>query len=209
VLTVVGAHVASVHHSLYTLLYSTIMLDDKLKVVAIHALKTLIASNQLTTPITSMELLTRVMSTKTPTSLLPDSPPPKFRLTDLSRFEHIVEDLANSWNEGVITLSRDEASRKMIIWELESRQPGHASALGPSTSQGDLGPKKRKRVIDEDADSAAGDEEDYEEDDSAGASSAMANLNADMKEVIALLQKGTAKGRLLAEQVSPRLLLFA
>lgn len=178
------------------------MLDDKLKVVAIHAIKTLIASNQLTTPITSMELLTRVMSTKTPTSLLPDSPPPKFRLTDLTRFEHIIEDLYNSWTEGVITLSRDEGSRKMTIWELESRQSGHASVLGPSTSQGDLGSRKRKWVIDEDADSAAGDEEDYEEEDNAGASSAMANLNADMKEVIALLQKGTAKGRLLAEQVS-------
>ncbi|KAF5322901.1 hypothetical protein D9619_000992 [Psilocybe cf. subviscida] len=185
--------------TLHTSLFKD-MLDDKLKVVAIHALKKLIASNQLTTPITSMELLTRVMSTKTPTSLLPDSPPPKFRLTDLTRFEHIIEDLSNSWTEGVITLSRDEGSRKMTIWELESRQSGHASVLGPSTSQGDLGSRKRKRVIDEDADSAAGDEEDYEEEDNAGASSAMANLNADMKEVIALLQKGTAKGRLLAEQ---------
>ena len=65
--------------------------------------------------------------------------------------------------------------------------------------------RKRKRIIDEDADSAAGDDDTSleEEDAIAASSSTLANLNAEMREVYTILQTSTAKGRLLAEQVSP------
>lgn len=69
--------------------------------------------------------------------------------------------------------------------------------------------RKRKRVVDEDADSAAGSEhEEEDEDEERGmgmgrkpAPSTVDSLSKDMKEVYALLQRGTARGRLLAEQV--------
>lgn len=188
------------------------MLDDQLKVVAITAFKSLIASRKITCPATSLELLTSVLTTKIPLSLFPDSPPPKFRLTDLAKFERIIEGLSNTWADGVITFSRDEASGKMIIWELTSQlagssnQPllGIGSSLGENSLSGFCS-KKRKRIIDEDADSAAGDDETFEEEDTADASfSTLANLNAEMREVYAILQRSTAKGRLLAEQVSHR-----
>lgn len=63
--------------------------------------------------------------------------------------------------------------------------------------------KKRKRVVDEDADSAAGSgdeaEESYEE--VKMPVSALESLTKDLKEVYTVLQKSTARGRLLAEQV--------
>jgi mRNA (2'-O-methyladenosine-N6-)-methyltransferase len=65
---------------------------------------------------------------------------------------------------------------------------------------------KRKRVRDEDADSAAGsgDEVDdaYEEEVQKPCTT-LANLSKELKEVYAFLQRSTAKGRLLAEQVRP------
>lgn len=191
------------------------MLDDELKVVAITALKALIASRKVNTPTTSMDLLTSVITTKMPSGLLPNSPAPKFRLTDLSRFEHILEDMANTWTDGFISFSRDEASGQMMIWELglQSLRPGTRPLLGVGSQSTDrsgnngnlsgLVSRKRKRVIDEDADSAAGDDETLlEEEDAIGASgSPLANLSAEMREVYNILQKSTAKGRLLAEQV--------
>ncbi|KJA24534.1 hypothetical protein HYPSUDRAFT_65415 [Hypholoma sublateritium FD-334 SS-4] len=157
-----------------------------------------------------MDLLISVMTTKLPQGLLPNSETPKFRLTDLARFESILEDLSNTWTEGTITFSRDTSS-KIMIWELASSQTvgstghpllgaGHQSAgtsdiLGPNS-------RKRKRIIDEDADSAAGDDDTSleEEDAIAASSSTLANLNAEMREVYTILQTSTAKGRLLAEQ---------
>ena len=94
------------------------MLDDELKVVAMTAFKSLITSQKLKTPTSSMDLLTNVITTKMPSELLPTSPAPKFRLTDLSRFERIIEDLANTWTDGFISFSRDEASGGMMIWDL-------------------------------------------------------------------------------------------
>jgi len=71
-----------------------------------------------------------------------------------------------------------------------------------STELSVLGSRKRKRVVDEDADSAAGDEETLlEEDVLGGSTSSLAKLSADMREAYMILQKSTAKGRLLAEQV--------
>lgn len=191
------------------------MSDDTLKIVVITALQSLLSSRKLNTPIASMDLLTSVMTTKMPLELLPnDIPTPRFRLTDLSRFEKIVEDLSQTWTEGKVVISRDDVSKKLMIWEVVLQQQNGllgsnklfmgAGSFPSVASGGDAsgsGSRKRKRVVDEDADSAASDEEDYldEEEDNAGNS--LASLSKEMREVYTILQKSTAKGRLLAEQV--------
>ncbi|KIM45851.1 hypothetical protein M413DRAFT_440903 [Hebeloma cylindrosporum] len=186
------------------------MSDDELKVVVTTAFKMLLSSRKVNTPATSLDLLTGVMTCKMPSGLLPSTPTPKFRLTDLARFERIVEDLSNTWADGVITYSRDEASGRMMIWELSSPfgSSGGRPLLGSSSSSSlrstelsGLNSRKRKRVVDEDADSAAGDDETLlEEDVLGGSTSGLTKLSADMREVYMILQKSTAKGRLLAEQ---------
>ena len=189
------------------------MSHEELKLVVTMAFKILIASRTIAPPITSMDLLTSVMTTKLPEGLLPNSATPKFRLTDLARFESILEDLSNTWAEGMITFSRDVSS-KMMIWELTSSHTAGSSGhpllgAGQHPAGGSDLPgsnlRKRKRIIDEDADSAAGDDDTSleEEDAIAASSSTLANLNAEMREVYTILQTSTAKGRLLAEQVSP------
>jgi mRNA m6A methyltransferase catalytic subunit len=192
------------------------MSDDELKIVVITALKSLLSSHKLNTPIASMDLLTSVMITKMPLGLLPDGiPTPRFRLTDLGRFEKIVEDLAQTWTEGKIVISRDDGGKKLMIWEVvlqqQNRLLGGDKSMGAGSfssvaSGGDASrSKKRKRVVDEDADSAAGDEDegylDEEEDITGNSHSSLANLSKELREVYTILQKSTAKGRLLAEQV--------
>lgn len=157
-----------------------------------------------------------------PSELLPNGvPTPRFRLTDLSRLEKIVEDLAQTWTEGRVVISRDDGNNKMMIWEVGLQQQnglvvgnkslmgvGSFSSIGSGGGGGGSsdvsGSRKRKRVVDEDADSAAGNEEEEtyldEEEDNAGHRS-LANLSKEMREVYTILQKSTAKGRLLAEQV--------
>ena len=156
-----------------------------------------------------------------PLGLLPDGiPTPRFRLTDLSRFEKTVEDLAQTWTEGKVVISRDNHSKKLMIWEVVLQQQN--GSLGSdklsmgagsysSVANGGVGSRKRKRVVDEDADSAAGDQEDEsysdeEEDNTGNSHSSLANLSREMREVYTILQKSTAKGRLLAERV--RLLII-
>ena len=137
-------------------------------------------------------------------------PTPRFRLTDLSRFEKIIEDLAQTWTEGKVVISRDDGSKKLIIWEVVLQQQnglmgGNKLFMGAESfssvgSSGDTS-KKRKRVVDEDADSAVGDEESYLDEEEDNSHSSLANLSKEMREVYTILQKSTAKGRLLAEQV--------
>jgi mRNA (2'-O-methyladenosine-N6-)-methyltransferase len=187
------------------------MSDDELKVVVTTALKMLLSSRKVNTPATSLELLTSVMTCKMPSGLLANAPTPKFRLTDLAHFEHIVENLSNTWTDGVITCSRDESSGRMMIWDVSSHlsSSGGRPLLGSSSSNSlritelpGLSSRKRKRVVDEDADSAAGDDETLlEEEVMSGSTSSLAELSADMREAYMILQKSTAKGRLLAEQV--------
>lgn len=174
------------------------MSSDELKVVTISALNTLLSSHRIFTPSTSLDLLTRIMTTKTPHGLLPTGRAPRFRLTDLVLFEAILEDLAQTWTDGRIALSREPTSGEMTIWEVSRESPGRR-ALADS-----LNPRKRKRVVDEDADSAAGDEEDEDENlDNVepSPSSTLGSLSKELREVYAILQRSTAKGRLLAEQV--------
>ncbi|KAJ3504006.1 hypothetical protein NLJ89_g8168 [Agrocybe chaxingu] len=183
------------------------MSDDELKLVAQTALTSILASRKFKAPATSLELLTTVMTTKISTGLFPHSPAPKFKLTDLKRFELIIEDIASTWTEGVISFSRDVKTGKMTIWELATSEQGAGrSGMGLHGSGSGLGSgdsRKRKRVVDEDADSAAGDDEALLEEEDSGQDtfgSTLANLSPEMREVYTLIQKPTAKGRLLAEQ---------
>lgn len=76
--------------------------------------------------------------------------------------------------------------------------------LGNSRS---LNSRKRKRApIDEDADSAAGDNPDETsssngDNDYLNVNTPLGSLSKDLREVYTILQKSTAKGRLLAERV--------
>ena len=200
------------------------------------------------TPVSSLDLLTHVMTTKIPSGLLPnDKPTPRFRLTDLAKFERIIEDLARTWEDGRISYSRDKndgGTGAMTVWEVQLgvkafglSAAGQAGMREDGTFQGfehgALG--KRKRIVDEDADSVsgagdAGDEDDdiYKEDIGSSAATSqivgigaefeptsgesgngmegraitsLGSLSKELREVYSLVQRGTAKGRLLAEQV--------
>ncbi|KAF8165010.1 MT-A70-domain-containing protein [Crassisporium funariophilum] len=198
------------------------MSDDELKIVTTHALSLLLSSptkpTKLSLPCTSLDLLTTLITTPAPPGLLPRAgPAPKFRLTDLAKFERIVEELAGGgWADGRIVWTREGGlGGRMMIWEIglglggRGVLGGGASGigLGSGVGTGGEGVRKRKRVVDEDADSAAGDEEEEEEEEEGNAGledgrvgSTLANLSAEMREVYTILQRSTAKGRLLAEQ---------
>ncbi len=184
--------------------------EDKLKVVASAALGTLFSSHAVTAPISSFDLLTRVVASGPPSGLFPDSEPaPRFRLIDLPRFERILERLSDSWDQGKITLSRDEEADGSLT--IMGVQLGAAASGSGQTERSQVSPmkRKRKRVVDEDDDSAAGraEEEDAtpdlkEKDTWKPPPGTLESLNKTMKEVYALMQLPSAKGRLLAEQVS-------
>lgn len=178
--------------------------DEKLKIVASSALRTLFCSRKVSVPIAAFDLLARVIASgPPPAGLLPGpDPAPAFRLTDLARFEHILECLSREWDCGRIIVSR-ESDGGLTVLDVQLGQ----AYRGQSDDAGFHG-RKRKRIVDEDADSAAGDlEEDDEHSRSREGSrkpapTTLDSLSKDMKEVYALLQRGTARGRLLAEQVT-------
>lgn len=171
-------------------------LNDQLKLVASATINVIFSTGKIYAPISSMDLLSRVISSGPPPGLLPiETPPPRFRLIDLPKFESILEDLSQSWDYGAISLRRDDGVLTVMDVHLGSQVSG--SALAALT-------RKRKRVVDEDADSAAGndpDEQDSFDAPMSPGSSTLGNLSKEMKEVYTILQMGTAKGRLLAEQV--------
>ncbi|KAM5535699.1 hypothetical protein V8D89_010686 [Ganoderma adspersum] len=180
--------------------------EDKLRLVAASALETLFSSHAVSAPISSFDLLTRIVALRPPpTGLFPEHPPaPRFRLIDLARLERILERLSEQWDNGKITLSREEnGDGGLTVTDVQ---------LGvPSDDQGDrllTSPvrRKRKRVVDEDDDSAAGVKEEEETaeveklDSWKPPPSTLDSLNKTMKEVYALVQQSSAKGKLLAEQ---------
>ena len=174
--------------------------DEKLKIVVSSALKALFASGRITTPISSFDLLARVISSGPPSPGLfpgPD-PPPKLRLTDLSRFEHVLDGLSQEWNEGKLVLSHDGET---TVLDIQLGQTSRGQTNGASAAAHG---KKRKRIVDEDADSATAVQEDEASSDAECRKpmpSTLDSLSKDMREVYSLLQRGTAKGRLIAEQV--------
>lgn len=179
--------------------------DDKLKLVASAAVQSLFSTNAVNAPISSFDLLTRIIASGPPPSrLLPGKgPAPRLRLTDLSRFERILEQLSESWDGGRITLSREETDGELTVMDVQLGAPREGPTPRPqATPQG----RKRKRVVDEDDDSAAGRAAEEETPERTEAwkppPSTLESLNKTMKEVYNLMQQATAKGRLLAEQVS-------
>lgn len=161
------------------------------------ALHALFSSGKVTVPVDAMELLTKVITSEPHRRLSGGDRARSFRLTDLARFESILESLSRDWEHGLIYLQHDEDSGSVTVIDVQ---------LGTTAvpSRG----RKRKHSIDEDADSAAGDmepvkEEEHDEYETPrGPGPRMANLSKELKEVYAILQRGTAKGRLLAEEVS-------
>ena len=173
--------------------------EDKLKLVASSTIRTLFSTEAVETPISSFDLLARVISAGPPSGILPDhEKPPTFRLTQLLLFNRIVEALAENWDFGKITVGRED-NGELIVLDVRLGESSK-DPKSPYTPHG----RKRKRIVDEDADSAAGNAEEEEEDTrlKGPAPSTLDSLSKEMREVYSLLQRGTAKGRLLAEQVS-------
>ncbi|KAI0637872.1 MT-A70-domain-containing protein [Trametes polyzona] len=177
--------------------------EDKLRVIAATAIKSLFSTNTVTTPISSFDLLTRIIASGSqPSSLLPGSgPTPRLRLTDLPRFERILERLSESWDEGKLTLSKEETGGELTVMDVQlgAGREGSSPRAQPSPVR-----RKRKRVVDEDDDSAVGREAEEETPERTEVwkppPSALESLSKTMKEVYTLMQQPTAKGRLLAEQ---------
>ncbi|KAJ7068048.1 MT-A70-domain-containing protein [Mycena amicta] len=165
------------------------------KIVAASALYRLFSSGAVSAPITSTQLLVRLVATKAPDGLLPHtSTPPRFRLTDLNLLEQILESFSPTWEHGTLTLARDNGG-VLTVMDVSLSGATTLTALGES-----LHPRKRKRVVDEEADSAAGDSEVENSSLDAPLPTTLGSLSKELQEVYALMQKGTAKGRLLAEQ---------
>lgn len=148
-------------------------------------------------PITSEELLASVIAhglAKAPNSR------PVLRLTDGARFERILESLSKHWGHGTIVVARDASSLTVMDVQL-----GAGSAFPVTRTLG-----KRKRVKDEEADSAAGSGDEGEEtpEEILSPSTTLGSLSKELKEVYTILQNGTAKGKILAEQVSTRASYF-
>ncbi|KAF8742418.1 hypothetical protein AX14_004637 [Amanita brunnescens Koide BX004] len=167
------------------------MSSDELRSLSITALKSLFGSRKIHAPISSMGLLARVI-TFNPTA----AQKARLRLTDLARFEAILNDISRTWDEGIISLTRDNGGLTILDFSFDSSVTEYGVASGSN-------PRKRKRVIDEDDDSAAGDavdENSVYESPGTPTASTLANLSKEMREAYSILQRGTAKRRLLAEQ---------
>ncbi|KAG6880436.1 hypothetical protein C0992_000038 [Termitomyces sp. T32_za158] len=179
------------------------MSDDELRVLAITTLTSLMGSGKLLFPMSAMKLLAHVVSTKVPAGLFstPSMPNIRFRLTDQPRFERLLEELSRTWEEGFISLSRE--NNTLTVQDIVLYSNGHTRPIVDSVSGDATLSRKRKRVIDEDADSAAGNEETevFYEELGSHATSTLGSLSKEMREAYAILQRGSARGRLLAEQV--------
>ncbi|KAG2158934.1 MT-A70-domain-containing protein [Suillus bovinus] len=170
------------------------MNDDELSLLVSTGLQTLLTSGRISTPLTSMDLLLALISFRPSTSAAPSLTIP--RLTDLAHVEKVLEALSSNWDHGSILLSHEGG--EFYIMDVHLGNPHVLEAINP---------RKRKRApIDEDADSAAGNSPDEisssngENDSSISMNTPLGNLSKDLKEVYAILQKSTAKGRLLAER---------
>lgn len=173
------------------------MADEQFRSLVSDTLYSLFSSSKIHTPIGSLELLSTSIATdlESTSGDLTTLPKARFRLTDRSRFEWAIEALAKHWERGSISITRDDGGVTVTDVHLGSSSSAETTArvIG-----------KRKRVKDEDADSAAGsgdEAEDAYEEETSKPCTTLAILPKELKEVYAFLQRSTAKGRLLAEQV--------
>jgi mRNA (2'-O-methyladenosine-N6-)-methyltransferase len=162
------------------------------------AIRSLFSSRAVTTPISSLNLLGRLIATSQRAPLL--------RLHELHRFEAILEALSQpqDWEHGTITLLKDASGATVMNVALVKKSAQVPYDGGNTVSN----PKKRKRPpVDEEAESREGSEhgqssvEEEEMRPPKPTLSSLSNLSKEMKEIYEILQKPTAKGRLLAEQV--------
>ena len=158
--------------------------SDDLKLAASLSLQQLVNNGKLYMPISASHLLRKLVAL----GPLPPSTT-SLRLTDLHKLEAILEEFAVQWDVGALSIIRDDNEVSLI------HASCNASCLPPS--------KKRKREpeIDEDADSAEENESKSETQARTLSTIPMSGLSMETREIYGLLQKGTARGRLLAEQV--------
>ena len=169
------------------------MADDEFAVTVRSAVRDVFTSGKISTPISSMDLLLSLIASK-PTGCLSRL----LRLTDLHRLETALESLSSRWEYGSLSLSREGG-----VLTITDVHLGNAMADMVNS-------RKRKRPpVDEEADSAAGDDRDADERSSTNSpppsATPLANLGKELREVYAILQRATAKGRLMAERVCGRI----
>jgi mRNA m6A methyltransferase catalytic subunit len=170
----------------------SLTIDDQLRQLASTVLYNLFSSGAVATPINSLTLLARVITAK-PKSLVPGSA--RFKLTDLNKFNAILDGFSQDWEHGTISVAKDSSETVVVDVRLGVLPPPPAT-------------RKRKRIKDEEADSASNsDAEDSKEatPPRTRPSTVLGDLSKELREVYAILQKSTAKGRLLAEQASHQL----
>ena len=167
------------------------MAADALKQHASRGLQELIKSGVIQPPISAFNLLTKLISLPGASD---DSP--SFRLTDLKKLEFILEQLSESWDAGSISVLRDATGLTIMnVYLNGSRSPLHFR-------------RKRKRPVDEDADSAEENEANLaaSRESKSPTVPSINNLSKELQEIYALLQRGTARQKLLCEQVWLQLL---
>ncbi|KAF9247026.1 MT-A70-domain-containing protein [Melanogaster broomeanus] len=152
------------------------MADDQFTGTISSALHDAFASGEISPPISSMDLLLSLMASKTTT----DSS------TSLS--------LSGRWDLGTLALSRD--SGVLTILDIH---------LGNATADTTNSRKRKRAPADEEADSANGYDLDERSSRSVSGSpppstTPLGSLSKELREVYAILQQSTAKGRLLAER---------
>ncbi|KAG9317276.1 MT-A70-domain-containing protein [Chiua virens] len=163
------------------------MADDEFTLVVSSAIRDAFTSGKVSTPVTCMDLLLSLIASKAMACS-------SLRLTDLHRLEIALQSLCSRWEHGNLTLSRENGVLTITDVHLGNARVDMVNS------------RKRKRPpVDEEADSAAGDDADERSSRSITHSpppsvTPFANLGKDLREVYAILQRATAKGRLLAER---------
>lgn len=169
------------------------MSSDDLKLSASLGIQNLLNSGKIRTPISSFDLLRQLVS------LGPISPAiARFRLIDLDKLDAILEEFSDYWDAGALSVIEDKDGYCVV--QISLLNPG---AVPQS--------RKRKRIVDEDADSAEEEEANQKEmlhTERLAPRTAIDALSKETREIYALLQRGTAKGRLLAEEVCPHYIFF-
>jgi hypothetical protein len=185
-------HRAAQSESLFSAMNASANASDRHVDALSTGLHSLISSEQSRLPLRSSELLKYLITSTPPTP----GARPAFRLTDQPVLEACLRTLAKNWEHGTLFLQQSQSGELVIV----------DARLGSSTRPTE---RKRKRSTDDDTDSAGGSDVEPsspngEEDMSVpneDSQPRLGQLSVELKEVYALLQCGTAKGKLLAEEV--------